>query len=373
MLWIEVRNWKTGAGVKDDEFGGNWSDHFVRWKLKNSISGRFHVAKKENMIEYEESVVPEGYSEILRDIRGLLSKAQYQAYKSIDNIRVQAYWQVGERIARGELEHKERADYGKRLIERLAEDLGFHKRDLYRMVQFYRTYPIVTSLLSQLSWTHYTVLMKIDNETKRRFYEIQTAKNSWSTRKLEKEIRKRLYEDVKKEGKLIVSVPQLLKSVEPEEAFKDAYNFEFLIMDDNYKETELEKALIFHVEQLLLEFGADFSLSGRQRPIVIDGEYHSVDLEFYHRGIPCIVLVDLKIGKFKAEYVGQMNKYLNYYRENRKYEWEKDPVGLIICEHKGNEEVRYALGGLKRKIFVAEYKVKLPSEEQIKEKLKTMK
>lgn len=94
-----------------------------------------------------------------------------------------------------------------------------------------------------------------------------------------------------------------------------------------------------------------------------------MDLEFYHRGIPCIVLADLKIGKFRAEYVGQMNKYLNYYRENRKYEWERDPVGLLICEYKGKEEVHYALGGLKRRIFVAEYKVKLPTEEEIKERL----
>ncbi len=327
---------------------------------------------KKEIILHERRTLEE-YEIILEDIRSLIEKAQYQAYRAIDNLRVQAYWQVGERIVRSELEHRERADYGKRLIERLALDLVFHRRDLYRMVQFYRTYPIVTSLLSQLSWTHYTILIKIDDENKRRFYELQTARNGWSTRELDRQIGGETYEKTIKEGKLVIPVPQLLKPIEPEEAFKDTYSFEFLMMGGDYKEAELEDALISHVEKTLLEFGVDFSLAGRQKPVVIDGEYHSVDLEFYHRGIPCIVLVDLKIGKFRAEYVGQMNKYLNFYRENRRYKWEKDPVGLIICEHKGREEVRYALGGLKRKIFVAEYKVRLPSEKQIKERLKIFK
>ena len=353
------------------------------------------MGKRKEMVLHRDEQL-EGYDNILNDIRSLIEGAQYQAYKAIDNLRVQAYWQIGERIVRGELEHKERADYGKELIGRLARDLGFHKRDMYRIqrnrptgttiprtlssckprlsvelctidniVQFYRTYPIVTSLLSQLSWTHYTILIKITDESKRRFYEIQTIKNSWSTRRLEDEVKERLYENARKEGKLVEISNLPLEAIEPEMVFKDTYHFKFLKLTDNYSESVLESALLSDVERSLLEFGADFSLAGRQRPIVIDGEYHSVDIELFHRGIPCIVLVDLKIGKFKAEYVGQMNKYLNYYRENKKYEWEKDPIGLIICEHKGEEEVHYALGGLEKRIFVAEYKVNLPTEKQV--------
>ncbi|MBC8229037.1 DUF1016 family protein, partial [bacterium] len=116
----------------------------------------------------------------------------------------------------------------------------------------------------------------------------------------------------------------------------------------------------------LMELGPDFYLGGRQQKMIIDGQIHTVDLEFYHRGLQCIVLVDLKRGPFKSDYVGQMNKYLNYYKENKRYEWEKPPIGLIICEHKGVEEVRYALGDLEEKIFVAEYKLRLPSEDEIK-------
>ena len=179
-----------------------------------------------------------------------------------------------------------------------------------------------------------------------------------------------MYEKTLKEGKLIAITPLPLKPITPEEAFKDSYNFDFLSLPEKYSEKDIENGLISRVEQLLMEFGTDFALLARQKPIIIDGEYHRIDLELYHRGLPCMILADIKIGKFKADYVGQMNKYLNYYRENRKYEWELDPIGLIICEYKGKEEVHYALGGLNNKIFVSEYKSKLPDEKEIEKKLK---
>ncbi len=307
----------------------------------------------------------EGYNEILRDIRSLLEKATWQAYKVVDNLRVQTYWQVGERIARGELEHKERADYGEKIIERLSTDLGFQKRDIYRMVQFYKTYPIVTSLMSQLSWTHYTVLITIGDDQERRFYEFQTIQSNWSVRQLKKQIKGNLYQRTLKEKEITTTISFPLAPILPEQVFKETYNFDFLQLKNGHSEKQLEEGLLINVERLLLEFGFDFSLAGRQRKIIIDHESHTIDLEFYHRGIPCIILVDLKIGRFKSEYVGQMNKYLNYYRENKMYPFEKSPVGLIVCEYKGKEEAHYALGDLENKIFVAEYKAKLLSEEEI--------
>jgi len=312
----------------------------------------------------------EGYNEILKDIHSLLERTKYQAYKAVDNIRVQTYWQIGERIARSELEHKDRADYGKRVIERLTIDIGFQKRDLYRMVQFYKTYPIVTSLMSQLSWTHYTVLVIVEGQEERQFYEVQTIQNSWSSRRLRQEIKNNLYQKILKKGKAIVTTSIPLKPALPDQVFKNTYNFDFLQLQKGYTEKQLEDAILSNTEKVLLEFGSDFSLAGRQKKIIIDNLIHTVDLEFYHRGIPCVVIVDLKIGKFKAEYIGQMNKYLNYYRENRKYKWEKNPIGLIICEYKGKEEVHYALGGLENKIFIAEYKTKLPSEKEIAKRLR---
>lgn len=311
----------------------------------------------------------EGYNEILRDIRSLLENATYRAYKAVDNLRVQTYWQIGERIVREELEHKDRADYGKRVIVHLAKDIGLAKVAIHYMVKFYKTYPIVQTVSEQLSWSHIVELIYLNNNQARHFYEIQTVQNNWSVRELRSQIKNNLYQRTLKEGKLSAIQPIPLEPFLPEQVFKATYNFAFLKLQNGHNEREIEEGLLANVERLLMEFGPDFSLAGRQRKIMIDHEIHTIDLEFYHRGIPCIILVDLKMGKFKSEYVGQMNKYLNYHQENKMYLWEKPPVGLIICEHKGTEEVHYALGGLENKIFIAEYISKLPGEEEIKKRL----
>lgn len=327
--------------------------------------------EKKNMIiksGQKSDIDKKGYNVLLNDIKSILEKAKYQVYKAVDNIRVQTYWQVGERITREELKYKDRADYGERIVEKLAVDLAMERRLLFEIIQFFKVYPIVHTLRAQLSWSHYGLLIRIQEKIVREFYEGQTIQNNWSTRELERQIKSGLYERMHKEGKIIVSQP--IVPALPEKIFKDTYNFDFMKLENNYSEKSVEDELIRNVEALLLEFGQDFSLAGRQRKIVIDKQIHYVDLEFYHRGIPCIVLVDIKVGKFKSEYVGQMNKYLNYYKEKRKYGWEKNPIGLIVCEYKGEEEVHFALGGLENKIFVAEYRKKLPTEKEIKTKLK---
>ncbi len=311
----------------------------------------------------------EDYEEILKDVRSLLEKANIQAYKALDTLRVQTYWQMGERIARSEFCHKERADYGNRVVEKLSKDLGFQKRLIYRIVQFYKTYPFVSSLTKELSWSHYQELIVLDDPEERKFYEIQIIQNHWSVHQLRQEIQKRLYQRQIKESQIPILAPLPLQPLQPEQLVKSSYNFEFADLPEGYSERDLEECLMKNVAKLLLEFGHDFSLTGHQRKIVIDQQIHAVDIEFYHRGIPCILLVDLKIGSFKSEYVGQMNKYLNYYRENKMYPWEKPPIGIIICEYKGQEEVHYALGCLQNKIFVAEYKTKLPSEQEMQERL----
>ncbi|MEA2033391.1 MAG: DUF1016 N-terminal domain-containing protein, partial [Euryarchaeota archaeon] len=209
----------------------------------------------------------EGYTEILQDIKSLLEKARYRAYKAVDNLRVQTYWQIGDRIVRGELQHRERADYGERVIENLSIDLDIQRRDIYRMVQFYRTYPIVTSLMSQLSWTHYTVLITITDNEKRRFYEAHTIQNAWSVRELRKQIRSNLYERMKRKGEVVIA--PITRIVEPEQVFKDIYNFDFL---------------------------------------------------------------KIKTEQFKHAYVSQMYSYLNWYKEHKWQEGQRQPIGLIICK-----------------------------------------
>ena len=311
---------------------------------------------------------PERYSQVLNDIRFLLEKAKAQAYKAVDNIRVQTYWQIGERIVREELQHKERADYGKKLIVNLAKDLGFTRQILSRIVQFYREYPIVTALRVQLSWTHYELLLSISNKEERQFYEFQAIQNGWSTRQLEEQIKNELYEDAKKRGEVVLRKPLQL-ALKPEEVFKNIYNFEFLDLKTKYREEDLKDGLINKLGKFLQELGSEFFIGRREAPVLIGGNYDKVDLELFHSGLLCYILVEIKTEKFKHSHVNQMYSYLNWYKENKLQEGQRNPVGLIICKTKEEETVHYALGDLKKEIFVAEYKTKLPSEQEIKSKL----
>jgi len=312
---------------------------------------------------------PEGYGQVLNDIRFLLEKAKAQAYKAVDNIRVQTYWQIGERIVREELQHKERADYGKKLIVNLAKDLGFTRQILSRIVQFYREYPIVTALRVQLSWTHYELLVSISNKEERQFYEFQAIQNRWSTRQLEKQIKNKFYGDAKKKGEVVLRKPLQL-ALKPEEVFKNIYNFEFLNLKTKYKEVYLKSELINKLGKFLQELGSDFFIGRREAPVLIAGNYDKVDLELFHSGLLCYILVEIKTEKFKHSHVSQMYSYLNWYKENKGHPNQNNPIGLIICKTKDEETIHYALGDLKKEIFVAEYKTKLPSEQEIKSKLR---
>jgi len=222
----------------------------------------------------------------------------------------------------------------------------------------------------QLSWSHYREIIPIQKEEERKFYEIHAIQNNLGVHTLRKQIKDNAYQRAKKEGQIITTLP--LQLPEPEEVFKDTYHFDFLGLQDGHSEHDLEEALTNRIVNTLLELGHGFYFGGRQKKITIDGQIHNIDLEFYNRELQCIVLVELKIEKFKAEFVGQMNKYISYYRKNIQLPFEKDTIGLIICAGKGKEEVHYALDGLDDRIFVAEYKTKLPSEEEIKKKLKQL-
>jgi len=316
-----------------------------------------------------EKQIPKGYKTLREDISYLLQKAKLQAYKAVDNIRVQTYWQIGERIVREELK-TERADYGQKVLSLLAKDLCVSRPELSRMIEFYRAYPISATVSHQLSWSHYRELIPIQKEEERKFYEIHAIKNNLGVHTLRKQIKDKAYQRAKKEGQIITTLP--LQLPEPEEVFKDTYHFDFLGLQEGHSEQDLEEALINRIVHTLLELGHGFYFGGRQKKITIDGQIHNVDLEFYNRELQCIVLVELKTEKFKAEFVGQMNKYISYYRKNIQLPHEKDTIGLIICAGKGKEEVHYAIDGLDDRIFVAEYKTKLPSEEEIKKRLENI-
>ncbi len=299
-------------------------------------------------------------------MKDILAIGHHAAYKAVDNFRVQTYWQMGERITREEVRHQNRIDYSEYLIKNLSKDLDLHKRRLYEIVKFYKVYPIAGTLSAQLSWSHYIELIGIIDDKERDFYERQIILHSWSVRELRSQVKQRLYQNTPQQ-EIEASFQTNLPAVTNNEIFKDTYDFNFIKLQPTEEEKTLEDKILHNFEKFLRELGEDFAILGRQVPIKIDNQAHYIDLVLYHRGIPCCVLVDLKIGKLDSRDIGQMNKYIGYYRRNKQYEHEKDTIGLIICREAGKEEVMYALDGLEKKIFISKYKIKLPSEEKIKE------
>lgn len=312
------------------------------------------------------------YQSLLQELQSIITQGQYRAYKAVDNIKVQTYWQIGERIVREELKHKDRADYGKYLIDTLTLDLGIKKSLLYEIVSFFNTYKNFHTVCGKLSWSHYGLLIKISDDNERLFYQNKAIINSWSVRELQKRIKGKLYEHTPPR-EITETFQTKLPAIRPQEVFKNTYDFQFIeLPSTNQSEKDLENKLVDNVELFLKELGHDFAFLGRQVPLKIDGQTHFIDLVLYHCGIPCKILVDLKSTKIDSGDIGQMNKYIAYYRRNQQYEHEKDTIGLIICQDAGREEIIYALDGLEKKIFIAKYKLKLPSEAKIKKAIKSL-
>ncbi len=310
---------------------------------------------------------PAGYKQLLNDVKSILQKGLSKAYKAVDNIKVQTYWQIGERIVREELQQKDRADYGKKIIDSLSKDLKIDRRLFYRIVKFYRLYPIVVTVSPQLSWSHYEALIGIRNDEIRKFYEDSSIRNSWSIRELRNRTRNNEYEKARKKGEIVVKLPKQLPA--PEEVFKESYDFDFITLKEKHSEGELEDALLDNIQKVLLEFGRGFAFVARQQKILISKQWERVDLLFYHVLLKCYIIVDLKARELRRGDIEQVTRYLTYYRKH-KLEDDKDPVALIICKSHDKIDVYYSAGKDKDDIFVAEYKTKLPSEEEIKSKLR---
>ncbi|HPV21507.1 MAG TPA: PDDEXK nuclease domain-containing protein [bacterium] len=326
---------------------------------------KLEIATKDDLLENVKD--HEGYRNLLNELKSILSKGQARAYKAVDNIKVQTYWQIGERIVRDEIENKERAEYGKQIVAQISFDLGINKRELYRIIRFFKLYEIVATVSPQLSWNHYKELVDIENDKERVFYQNNAINNNWSVRELRIKIKSDLFNNsISNDEKLPARKRQSISNVL--EIFKAEYNLGFAGTYQN--EEELENGIVHNIDSFLRELGHEISYCGRQVPIKIDGLNHYIDILLYHKGIPCNILVELKTKKLDARDVGQMNKYVSYFRINRQYEHEKETIGLIICSEAGIEEAQYALCGLEEKIFIATYQPKLPTIEQLKKAVK---
>jgi predicted nuclease of restriction endonuclease-like (RecB) superfamily len=313
---------------------------------------------------------------IYRQVREILSEARGRAWQAVNAAMVEAYWEIGRAIVEEEQAGKERADYGKRLVEGLSERLkaefgrGFDRSNLFHMRAFYLAYPKVDALRRQLSWTHYRLLLRVDNPEARSFYEAEAVNARWSTRELERQVGSLLFERLAlsrdKPGVLALA-RKGHEIIQPEDLVKDPYVLEFtgLRQDERLLEADLERALIDKLQQFLLELGKGFAFMARQERITLDGQHFFIDLVFYNRLTRCFVLVDLKVGSLTHQHLGQMQMYVNFYQRELTAPDENPPIGIVLCADKSEAVVRYTLPEGNKQIFASRYKLYLPTEEEL--------
>jgi predicted nuclease of restriction endonuclease-like (RecB) superfamily len=352
-----------------------------------------------------------GYNDILAEVVGLLKSARRASARSVNAIITATYWGIGRRIVEYEQSGKKRAEYGEALLKRLSSDLtskfgrGFSERNLEQMRLFYLGWPISQTLSAKsqsadlihgqsrnsqtssagsyrtalpnrfpLPWSHYVKLLSVPNTEARRFYETEALRGGWSVRQLDRQIASQFYERTALSRNKAAMLrkgerPSTDDAITPEEEIKDPFVLEFLGLKDEYSENDLEEALIRQLEGFLLELGGDFAFVGRQRRLRVGDAWYRIDLLFFHRRLRCLVVIDLKLGKFTHADAGQMHLYLNYAREHWSHTGENPPVGLILCAQKDAAVAHYALEGLPSKVLAAEYRTTLPDEKTLADEL----
>lgn len=372
-------------------------------------------------------ITASGYGQLLSGISELLESARRTAARRVNSILTATYWEIGRRIVEHELGGQHRADYGAQVVDQLAADLthkhgrGFSRSNVFQMRGFFLAWEIVqtpsgklearakfgdnsivqtlsgqsTALIrtsnSQapasflpseptevfpMSWSHYVRLLSVEKPHARAFYEAEAIRGGWSVRQLDRQISTQLFERTShsKRRKALLAkaqVPQPEDAVSAYDEIRDPYLLEFLNLKDEYSESELEDALIRHLEWFLLELGNGFTFVARQKRIRIGTEWYRIDLMLYHRVLRCLVLIDLKRGKFTHADAGQMNLYLNYAQEHLTFTGESDPIGIILCSDKDDAVVKYATGDINAKVFASKYLTELPNADALRAELIT--
>ncbi len=348
----------------------------------------------------------QGYEHLVTGIREIIAYARRQSARSVNVYLTATSWETGRRIVEFEQGGKVRAGYGATLLARLSADLtsklgrGYSVDSLEQMRRFYLAWPPakISETLSRnlpsasakeksetlsrkltvldlkeafrLSWSQYVLLLSVRNAEARNFYEKEALRADWSVRQLNRQIESQFYERLllsrNKAAMLAKGARQKAgDSVRPEEEIKDPHVLEFLGLKDEYSESQLEEGLIRHLESFLLELGDDFAFVARQKRLRVGDSWYRIDLVFFHRGLRCLILADLKIGSLTHADAGQMHLYLNYAKEHWMRPGENPPVGLILCSKKNVAVAHYALENLPNKVLASEYRMTLPKEEEL--------
>lgn len=315
---------------------------------------------------------------VIPDIKAIIAASKDKAIRAVDNERTLMYWYIGQRIFEEEQDGKDRADYGEYLTKYISQQLepefgsGFSKRQIELFRQFYRSFPIANALRSQLSWTHYKLIIRLDSQDKIDFYIAETVKNNWNTRQLERQIYSSLWERLlisnDKESVLAVAKNEKLPS-DAKEIIKDPMYLEFLGLkrEAAYYERDLESAIITHLQDFLLELGNGFSFVARQKRIHIDGDEFFTDLVFYNRILQCFVIVEIKTDKLTHQDIGQLQMYVNYYDRVEKLPRENPTIGILLCANKNDGVVKFTLPENEKNIVASQYELYLPTEQQLLE------
>jgi predicted nuclease of restriction endonuclease-like (RecB) superfamily len=333
------------------------------------------------------------YVSLRSGIVELLESARRGAARTVNAILTSTYWEIGKRIVQEEQQGREKAGYGEGLIDRLSLDLmarfgrGFSRSNVFQMREFYLAHPNIVQTASgqlgtgqiiqtpsgqlpqlplfPLSWSHYVRLLTVQDGTARFFYEGEALRGGWSVRQLDRQIASQFYERSKVARRTLVTKPKPGDEISPEDHIRDPFILEFLNLKDEYSESELEDALIGHLEKFLLELGGEFTFIARQKRLRVGDQWYRVDLLLFHRRLRCLILIDLKLGRFTHADAGQMNLYLNYARQHWTLEGENQPIGLILCSERNDAVAHYALGNLGNKVLAREYKLTLPEESAL--------
>ncbi|GGG61407.1 PDDEXK nuclease domain-containing protein [Epilithonimonas arachidiradicis] len=304
---------------------------------------------------------------LFQSIRDIINQSREKVFRVANSTLLLTYWQIGQLIVEDEQKGKERAEYGKFVLKNLSKKLtlefgkGFDESNLRNMRSFFQAFPIRDAVRHELSWTHYRLLLRQENEQKKMYYLNESIENNWSYRDLKRQINSLAYERVLEHKK---SRTDNIQSV-----LKDPYIFEFLGLktDEKISEKEIETAIIDHIQKFLLEFGKGFAFVARQQHISTDTSDFYIDLVFYNYILKCFVIIDLKTGELSHQDIGQIDMYVRMYDDLKRNEGDNPTIGILLCSEKDETIVKYSVLNDKNNLFASKYLLYLPKEEELKQ------
>jgi predicted nuclease of restriction endonuclease-like (RecB) superfamily len=312
------------------------------------------------------------------EIKTLIEYARSTIVKSVNLAMVITHWEIGRRIIEEEQNGQERAVYGQFLIKNLSEKLtqefgkGFDARELRKMRQFYTYFPIRDALRPELTWTHYRLLLRVEDTLARAFYMAESIEGSWSSRQLERQISSFYYQRLlssQDKNLLQTEANNANKTLKPTDFLKDPFVLEFLNIETmDYREKDLEDAILDNLQAFILELGKGFSFVARQQRIITEaGKLYKIDLVFYNYLLKCFVLIDLKIGTLEPQDVGQMDMYVRLYEDQKKPQGDNPTLGIILCSQRDDTVVKFSVLNGSEQLFASQYQLYLPTTEQLKD------